>query len=500
MTTLQRFLDTNIVESSPKRLSRDETWKLLTELVGVQRLSRTDDWALHVVSLLGEWLGYQPLGLELIGRYLAENPDLSLGELLKQLQAQLLKNEAIESSQLSTAQRGVKATFELIWQKLDPMTQRVAEFLSLLAPQIISWQILESVSLQLGWSKVEVNRAKKQLYKWQLIESIESIKDYYKINPLIREFFQSKLDASKHSEKFKRVLIEEMVLIAHQIPDLPTSKDIDTLKEAIPHLIEVTQTLIDVVRDEELLWLCDRIGNFYKGQKLYELAHPWFVKCLYVARTRLGNDHPDVATSLNNLAGLYYAQKRYAQAESLYTQVLKLRKRYLGTHRTEVATTLNNLAGLYYAQGRYDEAELLYLEALQLRKRFLGNKSPDVATTLNNLALVYYVQGRYTEAETLYLEALDLRKSLLGNHHFDVAMTLNNLASLYDAQGHYQEAKTLLLQALEVSEQVLGNNHANTIIFRKNLTTLQGKLKMCSFGLPQKLRKKMLTFVPRRKL
>ena len=36
---------------------------------------------------------------------------------------------------------------------------------------------------------------------------------------------------------------------------------------------------------------------------------------LRVAEKTFGSDHPNVATSLNNLAGLYHAQGKYAEAE-----------------------------------------------------------------------------------------------------------------------------------------------------------------------------------------
>ena len=35
----------------------------------------------------------------------------------------------------------------------------------------------------------------------------------------------------------------------------------------------------------------------------------------------LGKDHPNVATSLNNLAGLYKVIGRYSEAEPLYKEV-----------------------------------------------------------------------------------------------------------------------------------------------------------------------------------
>ncbi|MBD2012798.1 tetratricopeptide repeat protein [Microcoleus sp. FACHB-53] len=503
MATLQQSLDTDFVESSG--LSGEKAWERLTELVGTERLSRHNLWKQHLVSQLCEWLGYQPLGLEFVGRYLAENPNLSWGKMLKQLQAQRLEEEAINPSELgiqatlNTAHGGVKAAFELIWQSLDPTTQQVGEFLSLFAPEMIPWQLVEFASKQLSWGKADLNRAKQQLYKWQLIQSVENSKNSYKIHPLIREFIQAKQRVSEQSDKLKRSFIQAMVLIAQQMPDSPTPKEVELVKDAIPHLIEVTQSLTESVKDEEMLWLLDRLGNFYKIQGLYKLAQPCFLRCLKVAKSRLGNDHPDVATSLNNLAGIYYAQGCYQEAEPFYLQALKLRKRLLGTNRPEVATTLNNLALLYYAQGRYQEAEPLYVEALKIRRRFQRNYSPDVAATLNNLALLYYAQGRYQEAEPLYMEALELRKSILGNNHLDVATTLNNLASLYDAQGRCQEAKTLFIQALKVSEQLLGSHHSNTIIFRKNLLTLQAKQEAGNSWLPKKFKKKILTLVRRRK-
>ena len=43
----------------------------------------------------------------------------------------------------------------------------------------------------------------------------------------------------------------------------------------------------------------------------------------------LGPEHPDVARSLNNLAGLYRAQGQYAKAEPLYQRALGIREKAL---------------------------------------------------------------------------------------------------------------------------------------------------------------------------
>ncbi|WP_226577243.1 tetratricopeptide repeat protein, partial [Microseira wollei] len=344
---------------------------------------------------LCNWLGYLPLGLELVARYLVEDPDLSLAVLLQRLQAQSLQDEAIDVSQDDLdatemiARRGVKAAFELSWKELEKQTQRVGELLSLFAPDAFAWEWVESASESLNWAKSEVNAAKKQLHKRHLIERVEEREACYKIHPLIREFLQLNLDESEQADNVRQAFVPVFVEIAKTIPDSPTIDLIESLKFAIPHLEEVAENLTNALNDEDLISPFCGLGRFYEGQGSYSLAEPWCRQCLSAVKTRLGDDHHYVATSLNNLAGLYNSQVRYSEAEPLYLQALQLRKRLLGEDHPDVALSLNNLAGLYNSQVRYSEAEPLYLQALQLRKRLLGEDHPDVALSLNNLAGLY---------------------------------------------------------------------------------------------------------------
>src|SRR4028118_398708 len=100
MTALQRRLDTNFFELPLDVLSPTAALELLTALVGTERISR-DVGAKAAVPLLCEWVDYLPLGLELVGRYLAEDPDLPLAEMLKRLKAQRLQDEESDFSKQS---------------------------------------------------------------------------------------------------------------------------------------------------------------------------------------------------------------------------------------------------------------------------------------------------------------------------------------------------------------------------------------------------------------
>ena len=98
--------------------------------------------------------------------------------------------------------------------------------------------------------------------------------------------------------------------------------------------------------------------SLYK-QGRYDQAVVAEKKALQVAEQNLGPDHPDVATSLNNLAGLYREQGQYAQAEPLFKRSLAIWEKALGPDHPDVATTLNNLAALYKKTGREKEAKAL---------------------------------------------------------------------------------------------------------------------------------------------
>jgi tetratricopeptide (TPR) repeat protein len=105
----------------------------------------------------------------------------------------------------------------------------------------------------------------------------------------------------------------------------------------------------------------------------------------------------------------------------------------LGDDHPDVATSLNNLAGLYDSQGRYSEAEPLYQQALALRQRLLGDDHPAVASTLWHLGVMRYHQGQVAAAAALLLRALPIYQAKLGDHHPDTQNLKSWLAGVTSA-------------------------------------------------------------------
>ncbi|MDZ8222391.1 tetratricopeptide repeat protein [Nostoc sp. ChiVER01] len=438
--------------------------KLLKSLVDRERL-KSEPWVAREIC---KSLGYLPLALELVGRYLDTMPDLSLEKLLKRLEKKRLEHEAVaKANQLMWYKYGVAEAFALSWEQLDEKAQGVGCWLSLYALADIPFSVeaIEDDDEQELWEK-----AIAELQKLHLLQ--RQSKGIYRLHPLIRQFFQMKLNELSEVDKVKTVFTAQMVEVAKQIPQQPNREDIFNLTPHIPHLAEVATHLFQYLSDEDLTWPFTGLGWFYQGQGLYQQAEPWLQQCVKIAENRLGLEHPDIATSLNNLAAIYKSTGRYSEAEPLYQQALELTKRLLGDNHPIVATSLNNLAELYRYTGRYSEAEPLYLQALRLRQRLLGDKHPDVANSLNNLALLYSSTRRYSEAEPLFQQALELKKHLLGDNHPDIAINLNNLAALYKSTGRYSEAEPLFQQALALRKCLLGDNHPDVAASLNNLATL----------------------------
>ncbi|KST62267.1 NB-ARC domain-containing protein [Mastigocoleus testarum BC008] len=457
-------------------LSPEAALELLKVLAGSERI----EVEIEAAQGLCKWLGYLPLALELVGRYLDNHPTLTLAKVLSRLESKRLAARALLQQEYGnmTAPLGVAAAFELSWVELDEEAQKLGCLLSLFASAPFNWELVEQCLPDTDEEDLEDIRD-GYLLKFNLLQ-LTSQKTY-RIHPLVREFLQAKLAQLESALQLKHSFAGVMTAIStkciaggigKKIPETPTSKHIDSVKDAIPHLTEVAENLTSAISDEDLGWVFIGLGKFYQGQGLYRLAEPWYGKYVELIKSRCGENDPKYATSLAWLAFLYEIQGRYSEAEPLYEKGLEMRKQLFERDHPNVASSLNNLALLYYRQGRYSEAEPLYEEGLEMAKRLFEGDHPDVAASLDNLALLYERQRRYSEAEPLYEQAFEMTKRLFGGDHPDVATSLNNLAFIYDSQGRYSEAEPLYKQALEMRKRLFEGDHPDVALSLNNLAAL----------------------------
>ncbi len=387
LTTRQK-LGVSIESLDLEVLSPTAALELLQAIVGHERIEREPEQA----EALCKWLGYLPLALELIGRYLQKDKTLSLAKVQTRLEKKRLAAKALCKTQADmTNQLGVAAAFELTWVRLPEKAQELGCLLGLFAAAPFEWQLVEACLAE--WDEEDLEEVRNDyLLSWHLLtvnsEQLPvtgTICHQYSLHPLIREFFQTKLELMAEVDKYRSSFCQVMVAVAQEISERPTRQEIEAVSSTIPHMAEAATTFIDWLEDEDLIEPFVGLSNFYKGQGVYQQAIPWFEQCLSLSRKRLGQSHPDVAISLNNLALLYESQGRYQEAEPFYLEALEMLKRLLGQSHPHVASSLNNLGFLYQSQGRSSEAKPLYQQALDIAKEKLGKNHPNTLLFRENL-------------------------------------------------------------------------------------------------------------------
>jgi len=224
------------------------------------------------------------------------------------------------------------------------------------------------------------------------------------------------------------------------------------------------------------------IELYQKGQ--VQQAVPYAEKVFNIYQKVLDKKHPNIITSMNNLAGIYYSAGKLDEALLLYKKAYSLRKQELGETHPETLTSLSNLSFIYQVIGRLNEALPLFEKAYSLRQQVLGANHPDTLTSLNNLASIYEAVGKLNEALPLFEKAYSLRQQVLDANHPDTFTSLKNLARIYQEVGRLDEALPLSEKVYALNQQVSGANHPDTLTSLKNLAGIYKTVGKLDEALP----------------
>jgi tetratricopeptide (TPR) repeat protein len=212
----------------------------------------------------------------------------------------------------------------------------------------------------------------------------------------------------------------------------------------------------------------DRVPKLLEQVK-YTEAKDLLEKTIAVEKAILGENHPDHATSLNNLAVALQDLGNYVEARKLLVRVLAIMQRNYGKKHPVYARGLNNLAENYRTTGELDKAEPLYLECLQILEKQGKKDSPEYVAAQNNLALLYSDTGRHPLAKPLLLEALKTLRARDEAKSELAAQVLNNLGTAYHHTGDLKQAARFYVAAAQTLESIRGDNDPRYATYLDNL-------------------------------
>lgn len=198
------------------------------------------------------------------------------------------------------------------------------------------------------------------------------------------------------------------------------------------------------------------LGNYGKALENYNEAAS-------IRRSVLGEDHPDYATTLNNIGGCYSKLGDFAKALEYNLQAADIRRSALGEDHPDYAASLNNIGSCHSDLGDYAKALEFYQQSSDILKSNFGESHPDYATTLNNVGYCHSRLGDFSKALEFYQQSSDILKSNFGEDNPDYATSMNNVGYCYSRLGDYRNALELFRKSLDIRKSFLGGRHPDCV-------------------------------------
>jgi tetratricopeptide (TPR) repeat protein len=249
--------------------------------------------------------------------------------------------------------------------------------------------------------------------------------------------------------------IELVITVGHRQSDIA----------ATPPLLRQAAAAVERAGDpDELTARLDRaraITAWGRGDSA--AAKATFEALLARAEERHGPTALELLVPLRGLAAVASQRMDGAALIDINSRALAIQRRHLGDDHPDVATTLGQLGYGQYLGGRFDEALASFSNAIARRERALGPDHVDVAGLLDNVSVVYAFLGRSAEATRTARRAADILRRGLGAKHRRTLASMIGLAQLLEVEERYDEANQILDETLEQLAAVYGSDHPLTV-------------------------------------
>jgi tetratricopeptide (TPR) repeat protein len=416
-------------------LDRATATALLLEQTEAERQITANDGS--DAECLAESLGDSPLALTIAAAFIRQR-HLSLPDYHR------LWREARETvtgpnePALPTYHRNVATSLLTTAAQLPPQARRLLERLAFLAPDPIPASLFGVQFPEGGDSVTTTQNAADELVAFGILTRTESGDDV-----LLHPLLQDSVRRSLRPETAAQRILETLLWIDAAFSGEPS--DPDTWPKLIPlapHAETVARFADEQAIANPTARLMRTLGELSHATGDFSRAEPLMRRALAIDEESYeesyGNDHPDVATDLNNLAALLQATNRLAEAEPMMRRALAIDEASYGKDHPRVAIGLNNLAQVLQATNRLAEAEPMIRRALAIDEASYGKDHPRVAIRLNNLATLLHATNRLAEAEPLMHRMVVIflafqRDTGHAHPHRDAA--IQNYASLLSEMG-----------------------------------------------------------------
>ena len=231
--------------------------------------------------------------------------------------------------------------------------------------------------------------------------------------------------------------------------------------------------------DEQKLNLLFQITTIFRDMGEFEKALEYQKKSLKLNEEILGENHPDLEISYNNISTIYKSLGDLKKALEYQEKSLKLTEEKSGEKDSDLARIYNNISTIYKDMRELQKALGYQEKALKLIEGLSDKKHPDLAQSYNNISIIYQDIGDLQKALEYQKKALILNEEILGEKHPNLATNYNNISAIYQNMGELKKALEYQEKSLQLRKEILGDNHPDLATSYNNISIIYKDLREC---------------------
>lgn len=228
---------------------------------------------------------------------------------------------------------------------------------------------------------------------------------------------------------------------------------------------EQSQSVLDLISgtdaDELRISVHQTRAGIYMRSDRADLAIPILQQVVGMHREMHGENHPDVASDLNNLALAHYNSRDSSAAERIARECIEVARLSQEENSDTISNAKNTLGLSLIDQGRDMEAVPLFEDRLVFLRAQAGDDSPATALVLTNLGTALARNGQLPRAIEYLADAARVIEAQIGPETPQVGVALASLAGALRDSGRHREAYDAAGRGLAAMEASLPEGAPN---------------------------------------
>ena len=219
----------------------------------------------------------------------------------------------------------------------------------------------------------------------------------------------------------------------------------------------------------------DSLVSCYESIGNYDKTLEYCCRASEIRQETSKENHSDFATFRNSLRfrNMPFYEKDIEDGLRSLEKQLKIQKEKLGEKHPEIASSYGNLGDYCLLHGENDKAIEYFLKAVEIKEN-LEKEDLILANYYDSLGWCYLSLRQHDKAIEYHFKELEIKKEKLGEKHLEVADSYDKLGSCYRFFGDYNQEK-----AFETSTNLFEEDQVGYDIFYKKFTDCYNKAVEC---------------------